>query len=427
MAEFALPAPKDYDPDTGLPIPPKAPAPRAAISDYAKSLASGVVNTNLTAPGQLSVLAGGSSEQRAHGQDIERRLLESMSPEGAQVAANKVVNPDFSIGETPIQSVLMSAAQSVPSMVQSVQFGAPIARAAAQARVGERVTAGLGSMPGAATVGRLVENAPFGVIEGVQAGAQNSAQVGQQIRDPNQTPDDVIAQSPEFQKALIDSINANPALPAQDHIKAAREAVAAAAERDVFGNTVPVTGGIGVLTGGGVLPRLSRPLTGATREAGETFLKGVARGAREEARQEFLQSGAAQMVQNAAVPKYANPEPSLTDAVLNQAATSEASSSAARRKSCSAEEAFRTLPRLRCWTACPAFDRPRARWASARLRSKARALLAASSASGKRRRAERAWDFAAHASAFPGFLRSSDSASERAFRYLPASKSSRGP
>ncbi len=313
--------PPPTDPDLGIPLPAKPPTPRAPVSDYLKAFGSSMANAYLTTPGQAFKMMGGTGETVREGQRIEKEIDDTISPAGQEVTANNLVNPDGSIGPTPLQTIAMAAVRSVPSVIQSMQAAAPISRALEGVNVAGRVASAAErvGIPAPKWVGNVVENAPFGVIEGVQAGLQNSAQTGQQIRDESQTPTDQMAFSPEFQKALVTSIESDPTKPAEWHIAQAREAMAQAAERDVLLHTIPSTGGIGILTQGGALPRLTRGLTGGARKEGETLFQALRRGAGEEALQETPQSGMEQLIQNAATQKYANPNQALTEDVVNQA------------------------------------------------------------------------------------------------------------
>jgi LmbE family N-acetylglucosaminyl deacetylase len=237
----------------------------------------------------------------------QKYWMDAMTPAGRQVAQNPIFedDPDSVIpklGETPVQSALMSAAQSLPStaaMAIPGGIGANLltrgaAGLAARGIGGETMALAGGAIPATTFGGRVAAAAPsaigMGVSEGVTSAAMNAAQIKSEIE---QAPQDQIDRHPAYQelrKTLGD--------------EGARARLADLAEREVFGRTALSTGLIGMATGGGALGGAYRT---AKSTAKTPLWKEVAKGVGNEALQEAAQSGPEQYIENLAKRDYLDP------------------------------------------------------------------------------------------------------------------------
>ena len=249
------------------------------------------------------------TRMRTAGDWLEQELLSSMTPGGRQGAQSNVFEgegfSDLHLGDDWGKALLMGAARSAPQMVVTAPVGGPLARGTGA--VLSRVPAIAAKMAPEAegVLATIARNAPagvgFGAAEGLQAGAQNAAQTESQIEA--MSTDELMAKSPRFRD-----------LAAQVGPDEAKRLLADEASKYVFTRTVPATGGIGALTGGGAMGELVKPGVGSV-------LKGALKGAAEEAAQEIPQSGEEQLIQNLAEKRTVNPEKDPMSQVLSQALT----------------------------------------------------------------------------------------------------------
>lgn len=293
--------------------------PGPTIGDYAKSLAAGGVNLATQAgQGLRSAGVGIGTPIRDLAQRGEKALTESMTPGGQAalsampVEFNGSFDPrDWKAGATPVASTLMQTAQSAPSMIGAYFLGKPAYGALNAAKVGEKLASGLQRVGvGAGRAARIGENVEsgvaFGAAEGVQAGLQNAAQSAQDVQGMKQED---LEKSPYYQRVFADTPQS---LPLAERQQQAREAVSRQAENEIIARTTPVTGGIGMLTGGGVLGQVAK-------KQSKGIIREVLGGAGKEGLQEALQSPAEQVIQNLATRNYVNPEQNIWQGVPESA------------------------------------------------------------------------------------------------------------
>lgn len=292
--------------------------PKASAMDYVRKLGAGAGAIE-DAVGYVAGKLGAYDTKNAlyDAADSTRDYWNNkLTPAGKYVANNHVFdrNADGSLGfgETPIQSGLMGVAESAAPMIATAPIGGVIG-AGAKGLMGTAAAAeGVGAVAGAVArysprAASMIESAAAkapgalagAITEGGQAALTNAAQTEQEILDPNKTPQSVLEQSKAYQDALASTGN----------IDAARRVVAQQAADDVASKTMLSTGGIGLVTGGGVLGTMANKWLGkGSAEAAHVGAMGVAKGlakeAGTEAGQEFLQSGAEQYIQDAAKQNY---------------------------------------------------------------------------------------------------------------------------
>lgn len=273
-------------------------------------------------------------DMRTFQQKIGKEYSDSMSERGQaldQKALFDGVVPNLDGDFLP--SLGQKALRSLPGMVVTAPVGGVVAQGIAKAGgavipgVAGKIISGAASPVGGnsirqaiaqqgitrALTDRALALAPtaigYGGAEGALAGLQSSAQIRSEIE---QIPFDQLAEtSPLFAKYTDE---------AGGDMEAARNRLAKEAAEDVAVRTAISTGGFGILTGGGALGGAARAVKasggkGALIEGAKGFI----RGSKEEAIQEFPQSGGEAYITNLAKKKYIDPAIDATDGVLSQA------------------------------------------------------------------------------------------------------------
>jgi len=273
-------------------------------------------------------------DMRTFQQKIGKEYSDSMSERGQALDQKQLfdgVVPNLDGDFLP--SLGQKALRSLPGMVVTAPVGGAVASGIA--KVGGTVIPGVAGkiISGAASpiggnsirqaiaqqgitralTDRALALAPtaigYGGAEGALAGLQSSAQIRSEIE---QIPFDQLAEtSPLFAKYTDE---------AGGDMEAARNRLAKEAAEDVAVRTAISTGGFGILTGGGALGGAARAVKasggkGALIEGAKGFI----RGSKEEAIQEFPQSGGEAYITNLAKKKYIDPAIDATDGVLSQA------------------------------------------------------------------------------------------------------------
>ena len=219
----------------------------------------------------------------------------------------KAMQSDILQSDTPLKTVLFSAFQSLPGMVAMAPGGALIAGGLKAAGAGGKVAYSLikSGVSGriARRLGHLAASSlGYGSAEGIYSGLENAAQAGEEVK---KMPLAELLKSPAFQDLLEEF--------AGDEVAARRE-LSELAEANTFVRTAPVTGALGVATGGGVLGKISRKLAGSVIKLGFE-------GARSEAIQELFQSGAEKYIENTVTRDLVNPEVDTLQGVAGAALT----------------------------------------------------------------------------------------------------------
>lgn len=273
-------------------------------------------------------------DMRTFQQKIGKEYSDSMSERGQALDQKQLfdgVVPNLDGDFLP--SLGQKALRSLPGMVVTAPVGGVVAQGIAKAGgavipgVAGKIISGAASPVGGnsirqaiaqqgitrALTDRALALAPtaigYGGAEGALAGLQSSAQIRSEIE---QIPFDQLAEtSPLFAKYTDE---------AGGDMEAARNRLAKEAAEDVAVRTAISTGGFGILTGGGALGGAARAVKasggkGALIEGAKGFI----RGSKEEAIQEFPQSGGEAYITNLAKKKYIDPAIDATDGVLSQA------------------------------------------------------------------------------------------------------------
>ena len=273
-------------------------------------------------------------DMRTFQQKIGKEYSDSMSERGQALDQKQLfdgVVPNLDGDFLP--SLGQKALRSLPGMVVTAPVGGAVASGIAKfggtviPGVAGKIISGAASPIGGnsirqaiaqqgvarALTDRALALAPtsigYGGAEGALAGLQNSAQIRSEIE---QTPfDQLVKTSPLFAKYTDE---------AGGDMEAARNRLAKEAAEDVAVRTAISTGGFGILTGGGALGGAARAVKasggkGALIEGAKGFI----RGSKEEAIQEFPQSGGEAYITNLAKKKYIDPAIDATDGVLSQA------------------------------------------------------------------------------------------------------------
>lgn len=293
----------------------------ATASDIGKAVMGGFANiVEATGkgvamlPGETATSIGKSIQNTGH--EATDFWIKSMTPAGQKALSNNIVNDDFTLGETPVQSTFLQMFNSAPSTAAMVGPGGLLAKGIS--KVGGVALEALAKHPG--VIGFIARHLPtavgFGAAEGGTAALQNASQTEYQVR--GMSPEEK-ANSPTYQKFLS---QADPSLSLTERDVQATDATAKAAADYVALRTLFSTGGIGIVTGGGAFGMLSRVLgkEAAGEAAKKGFLKLVGTGMGEEWLQETLQSGAEQWIQNKAIQEHVNPTIDPMTGVVSQAA-----------------------------------------------------------------------------------------------------------
>ncbi|MFA5921155.1 MAG: hypothetical protein WC856_07670, partial [Methylococcaceae bacterium] len=221
---------------------------------------------------------------------------------------NNNINPEYNLS-----ALGGTVAESLPGMIATAPVGGLLSRAASGAI-------------GAVGVGAEAANAAgsaigFGAAEGQQAASQNAMQTSYDIRNIDRSGKDFdsLVKTDLFQKAYWDQ---DESLPQNERITNALDIVATKAGDQVFRDTFASTGGVGLLTGGGVMGLTRNAiLKKGAGEAVDGFGKAALKSMGAEAGQEYLQSGGEQYNQNLAKRDFVNPEQDPIEGVYNAAAT----------------------------------------------------------------------------------------------------------
>ncbi len=286
---------------------------RATALDYLKGAAAGS-NQLLSGIGYLAEKAGADNVGRAlreQGDSGSQFWHDKMTAGGKTATQSQVFEKDtdpdaiipYKTGDKWGQALFMGAAESAPSMLAGAGPGALVTKGlqtAAKGALSAGVGAGGATMPlvagiaapvsgiGAKVAARAPSAIGMGVGEGGVAASMNSAQERSKTEN---TPFEQLEKSPEF-----------VALKEQYGQEKARLMLAEKTASDVFLPTLAWTGGVGALTGGGALGRMMMK-----QAAPEGIIKGTLKGARDEAIQEFAQSGGETYIQNLAEQRHLDP------------------------------------------------------------------------------------------------------------------------
>lgn len=287
-----------------IPAPTAAPEPpKQTFGDLGKRFAAGLADTFLTAPGAITESLGGSGIARRSGQELSKRITDTLSPQAQALDQNALFGEDWSVHPQWGQKIAAGVAQSAPSLIQAFALGRQLQAPLAQAGVAEKVAAGMGRIgvpAGAAKyVGQAVEALPFSAIEGAASGGQSAADV---IRQVEEAPIEQLMTVPRFNELFAAT---NPALSPEERAAAVRAQMAVEAGRSVGAKTGLWTGAVGAVTEGGVLGPIARRLSG--KGVGEGFFREAIKGGLHEAGQEAPQSAGEQYLSNVGRRDYVDP------------------------------------------------------------------------------------------------------------------------
>lgn len=275
-----------------------APIATPTAGDYVKTLASGVNNIITTAGQGLKYVGANKvgTAIRDYGQNNEAYWNDDRTEGGKRAAEGKLLNDDWTLADNPhpFHTAALGAAQSLPGMAAMAVPGAGIAAGIGK---GIKAAGAAGKLAGGlevlgiagAKAGKIADKAAdwlpgaigMGASEGAYSGLANAAQFAQENRGISQSASD-------------------------------------AAENEIANRTALATGGIGMLTGGGVLGQMTRKMrAGVVKEA----LGGMGK----EALQEGLQSPEEQVIQNIAKRDHVDPMQDIYEGVANATALGAAS------------------------------------------------------------------------------------------------------
>jgi hypothetical protein len=229
--------------------------------------------------------------------ETSERLTARQSEQAREDAGKTLIDENGNYGGYNGNTFVQQLFGSIPAMLAMAAPGGLLARGA---------TAGakaLGAGKAATTIG---SGLGFGAAEGIYSGATNAAQFQEEYRN---TPFDKLVDNPVFIETY--HTETDPEASQEQRLEQTRDILARRGGDDVFKKTTATTGGLGVVTGGGMFGMMRDGAKGGIlSRVGQGFLK-------EGVLQEAPQSALEQRHSNVAKRDYLDPNQDVNQGVLS--------------------------------------------------------------------------------------------------------------